>query len=139
MDEEEFMNLLKASLPPYIVQCFIMSGYDSARVVAQMTTNGPDNSINQMEKFILKEYSDDPSCYHMSKTKSTYVFAPGHRIKIADFINDVKAYKVPIKRKLNNNLATKKNFDHMHHHQLKIHQSHLKNPRDLICKVYLIV
>ena len=110
MDEEEFMNLLKASLPPYIVQCFIMSGYDSARVVAQMTTNGPDNSINQMEKFILKEYSDDPSCYHMSKTKSTYVFAPGHRIKIADFINDVKAYKVPVKRKLNNNLATKKKF-----------------------------
>ena len=46
MDEEEFMNFLKASLqefmnflraslPPYIVQCFIVSGYDSARVVAQ--------------------------------------------------------------------------------------------------------
>ena len=110
MDEEEFMNFLKASLPPYIVQCFIVSGYDSARVVAQMTTNGSDNSIDQMEKFILKEYSDDPSCYHMSKTKSTYVFAPGHRIKITDFINDVKAYKVPVKRKLNSNPATNKKY-----------------------------
>ena len=108
MDEEEFMNFLKASLPPYIVQCFIVSGYDSARVVAQMTTNGLDNSIDQMENFILKEYSDDPSCYHMSKIKSTYVFAPGHRIKITNFINDVKAYKVPVKRKLSSNPTTNK-------------------------------
>ena len=108
MDEEEFMNFLKASLPPYIVQCFIVSGYDSARVVAQMTTNGLDNSIDQMENFILKEYSDDPSCYHMSKIKSTYVFASGHRIKITNFINDVKAYKVPVKRKLSSNPTTNK-------------------------------
>ena len=99
------MNLLKTSLPPYIVQCFIVSGYDSARIVAQMTMSGPDNSIDQMEQFILKEYADDPSCYYMSKIKSTYVFVPGHRIRIADFISDIKAYKVPIKRKLNSSTS----------------------------------
>ena len=101
MNDEEFKDFLKDSLPPYIAQCFILSGYDSARVVAQMTTSGPNNSIDQIEQFILAEYPDDPSCYHMSKVRSTGIFVPGHRIKIADFIGDVKAYKTPVKRKLN--------------------------------------
>ena len=42
------------------------------RVVASMTTDGPGNSINQMEQYILKEYPDEQSCYHMSIIKHSH-------------------------------------------------------------------
>jgi len=100
MNDEEFIDFLKNSLPPYIVECFIRTGYDSARVVAQLSTGGDNNSIDEMEKYILKEYPNDPSCHF--KMSTDYVFVPGHRIRIANFIDDVKNYKVPVKRKLSN-------------------------------------
>ena len=37
----------------------------------------------------------------MSKVRSTSNFVSGHRIKIVNFIQDVKAYKAPVKKKLN--------------------------------------
>ena len=98
--DEEFITLMKTTLPQYIVQCFLFSGFDTPKVVAHMTTDGPGNSIDQIEQFILKHYPDEPSCYHMSNIKHTHVFTPGHRIRISDFIKDVKAQHVPPKRKL---------------------------------------
>ena len=57
MDDDEFMTLMKKSLPGYAVQCFMYSGYDTARVVAQMNTEeGSNNTINKMEAFILQNF-----------------------------------------------------------------------------------
>ena len=66
MDDEEFMTLMKSTLPQYVIQCFLFSGFDTPKVVAHMTTNGLGNSIGQMEQYVFKEYPDEQSCYHMS-------------------------------------------------------------------------
>ena len=94
------MTLMKSTLLQYVVQCFLFSGFDTPEVVARMTTDGPGNSIEQMEQYILKEYPDEQSCYHMSIIKHSHVFTPGHKIRISDFIKDVKAKHAPPKRKL---------------------------------------
>ena len=91
------MTLMKSTLPQYVVQCFLFSGFDTPEVVARMTTDGPGNSIEQMEQYILKEYPDEQSCYHMSIIKHSHVFTPGHKIRISDFIKDVKAKHAPPK------------------------------------------
>ena len=50
MNDEKFLIFMKQSLPQYVVQCFLYTGYDTARVVAQMNTDsGPANSIDQIE------------------------------------------------------------------------------------------
>ena len=55
MDDEEFVTFMKLSLPVYVVQCFMHFGYDTACVVAQMNTEkGPNNSIDEIEAFILQ-------------------------------------------------------------------------------------
>jgi len=91
MDDEEFVTFMKLSLPEYVVQCFIHSGYDTARVVAQMNTEkGPNNSIDEIEAFILQNFPLNETCYHMSLPSKSYVFTPGHRARICNFIEDVK-------------------------------------------------
>ena len=47
MDDEKFMTLMKSTLPQYVVQRFLFSGFDTPRVVASMITDGPGNSIDQ--------------------------------------------------------------------------------------------
>ena len=58
--------------------------------------------MDEIESFILKHYSDDDSCFpptvqarrDTSATTSMhrkFVFPPGHRIRITDFINSVKS------------------------------------------------
>ena len=91
MNDEEFLTFMKQSLPQYVVQCFLYAGYDTARVVAQMDTDsGPTNSIDEIESFILKNFPTEKSCYHMSLSSKSYVFTPGHRTRILNFIEDVK-------------------------------------------------
>ena len=54
------------------------------------TDAGPANSIDQIEAFILQNFPSEESCYHMSLPSKSYVFTPGHRTRILNFIEDVK-------------------------------------------------
>ena len=107
MEDEEFLALMEKSLPAYAMKCFIYAGYDTSNVVAQMKTIGTDSSLDEIESFILKHYSDDDLCFPPTIVKSEgrddsspalpsakcrpFVFPPGHRIRIIDFINSVKS------------------------------------------------
>ena len=71
---------MKTTLSQYVVQCFLLSGFDTPKVVGRMTTDGPGNSIDQMEQYILEEYSDEQACYHMYIIKHSHVFTPSHWI-----------------------------------------------------------
>ena len=51
--------MLGKSLPPYAVACFKNAGYDNAPAIMQMTTEGPQNTLDQIEEFIIKHYPDD--------------------------------------------------------------------------------
>ena len=82
-----------------LFNAFLFSGFDTPKVV-HMTTDGPGNSIDQIEQYILKEYPDEQSYHHMSIIKHSHVFTLGHRVRISDFIKDIKAQHVPPKQKL---------------------------------------
>ena len=119
MDSEEFTALMKKELPLNVIQCLSLTGYDSPEVIAQMTTDGPGCSIDVIENYILQEHSNDPSCFHLSNTKYTHVFTPGHRIRLSNFIQTVKSQclkrKLPLpntsnKRKPNSNLDEASNY-----------------------------
>jgi len=106
--EERILNMLGKSLPPYAVACFKNAGYDNAPAIMQMTTEGPQNTLDQIEEFIIKHYPDDQSCYPPTIARNlsnvpNFIFLPGHRILIANFINDFKA-----REQLNSRLSRKR-------------------------------
>ena len=108
MDEEQILNMMRKSLPPYVVNCFKYTGYDNSPAITQMTTEGPQNSLNQIEGFIIKYHPNDEFCYPPTVAKNltnvpNFVFLPGHRILIAKFINDFKA-----REEINSRLARKR-------------------------------
>jgi len=102
---------MEKSLPMYVINCFLYAGYDNTAAVVQMTTEGPENSLDQIEQFIMKYFPSDALCYSSNFTADQrekfkpppFVFLPGHRFLIAKFINDVKA-----KHALNNKLSKKR-------------------------------
>ena len=77
-----------------------------------MTTEGPQNSLDKIEQFILTYFPSDASCYspkfvsnqeEKSFKSPPFVFLPGHRFLIAKFIDDVKA-----RHTLNSKLSRKR-------------------------------
>lgn len=103
MEATEFLTLMGQSIPEYAMNCFINAGYDTPDVVVQMKTVGNCNSLDEIESFILKHYSDDDSCFPptvqakrdtsvaTTTKRREFVFPPGHRIRITGFINSVKS------------------------------------------------
>jgi len=51
MDENELKVLMGKNLPP---KCLILTGCDSPDVIAKMSTDGPGNSVDAIEKYILQ-------------------------------------------------------------------------------------
>jgi len=92
--DEGLIESMKQALPNYAVNCLINAGYDNITAITQMITDSSaQNSLNQIEEFILKHYPNDASCYPSTITLSTapnFVFPPGHRILINSFIREVK-------------------------------------------------
>ena len=61
-DEGALLKLLKGKLPPYVVNCLQAAGYAVPEVIVDMDiTQGPGNTITQIEKFIEKRYTGKPS------------------------------------------------------------------------------
>ena len=63
MEDGEFLTLMKETIPEYAMYCFLNAGYDTPNVVVQMKTIGNNNSLDEIESFILKHFSDDDSCF----------------------------------------------------------------------------
>ena len=95
-DDEQILNMLEKSLPPYTVACFKNAKYDNAPAIMQMTTEGSQNTLDQIEEFIINYFPHDQSCYPLIIARNLtnvpdFIFLPGHRILIAKCINDFKA------------------------------------------------
>ena len=86
------LDEMKKILPEYIVQCFIMSGYDTHHAVLEMdTSENPGNSIEEIEQYIDK--NKFPSCMsslHHENQNRPFQFPPGHKVLIKMFVEDVK-------------------------------------------------
>jgi len=84
---------MKQSLPGYVVNCMLAAGYDDVNVISSMNvSDGQGNSINTIENFIEKHFKGDTEyCHcHTSKSLLPFEFPPGHRIRICNFVNEVK-------------------------------------------------
>ena len=98
---ETSIDSMEKLLPNYVVNFFLSTGYDNTAVIVNMATEGPENSLDQIEQFILKYFPSDTSRYSPNLIASgkepesfkppPSVFLPGHRFLIAKFVNDVKA------------------------------------------------
>ena len=83
-----FVDVLKARLPVYIVNCFLISGFDTHDVVASMdVSNQPGNSIEQIEQFITEnKLFQDPKYVDEMIYQQRFTFPPGHRLRIVQFV-----------------------------------------------------
>ena len=68
----------------------MMSGFDDIETILQMDIGeGPNNSIDAIEKFINKKRF--PSCMGPHQlVDETFEFPPGHKLKIQKFIRDIQ-------------------------------------------------
>lgn len=93
---------MKEKLPSYVYKCFVAAGFDTLEVIAEMTiTDGPGNSIDEIQQFISQEFPDNVKCGRGKK------FPPGHRLRIKNFISDVKL----LLKKQSRNTSNKRNLD----------------------------
>ena len=93
--EVDVVALMRKKLPPYVVNCLVTSGYDSLEVILGMdTSERPRNSIETIERFVEKYHSEGGqiSCGIDASIKlpHPFVFPPGHRIMINNFVDEVK-------------------------------------------------
>lgn len=94
-----FVSLMHEKLPEYVVNCMRTSGFDVPEVVSSMdVTDKPGNSIEQIEHFIGENFADQEeykNTYFQSSSArlpmgGRFVFPPGHRIRISNFVSHVK-------------------------------------------------
>ena len=80
---EPEVDKMKAKLPTYIVNCFMVSGFDLPEVVAAMdVSSNRGNSIEQIEQFVLSNFSNDPKYMGCLAQAKKFTFPPGHRLCI---------------------------------------------------------
>ena len=88
----EMSFLIKAKLHEYVVNCLISAGYEDLEVVCSIasmdTSETEGNSISTIENFIQRKYANCTK--HNPFPSSPFEFPPGHRIRICNFVKEVK-------------------------------------------------
>lgn len=87
-----FIEILKTKLPEYVVNCFLISGFDTQDVVATMdVSNQPGNSIEQIEQFITEnKLFQDPKYVDEMIYQERFIFPPGHRLRIVQYVTRLR-------------------------------------------------
>ena len=94
--EANLISLLHSNckLPQYIVNCFITTGYDTVEVIKDMD----DQKLNDMEVFINKHFPKNVKYIHPDY--DTYMFPPGHRMRIIQVVQEMRSISLTNSRKL---------------------------------------
>ena len=106
----DVLELMRQRLPVYVVNCLLAAGYDVIEVISNMdVSENPGNTINKIENFIEKYFPGDcqyvPSSLphsmehsqhlahdqHSTKLTANFEFPPGHRERICNFVQEVRA------------------------------------------------
>jgi len=94
--EVDIFALMDKQLPSYVVNCLRAAGFDELEVIASMDiTDGEENSINKIERYIEKRQKNNPEmlppcCTPESMNSLPFEFPPGHRIRICKFVDEIK-------------------------------------------------
>ena len=84
---------MKTRLPEYIANCFMVSGFDTLSIIAEMdVSSNPGNSVQQIEEYVNENNSEDPQCRLacVGKSSGKFKFPPGHRCTIEKFVKEMK-------------------------------------------------
>ena len=88
---KEALTMMQKKLPNYVVSCFLAAGYDTLEVISELDpSDEPGNSIDMIEQYINKEHPENLMCNR--SMSAPLKFPPGHRKRIANFVDDVKKY-----------------------------------------------
>ena len=99
VQKPDLITFMKSKLPEYVVNCFLMAGYDEEMVIADMDiSENESNSISKIENYIEKRCKQNPAitrpdtllALNPSAKSLPFEFPPGHRIRICNFVKEVK-------------------------------------------------
>ena len=82
----------KSRMPPHIIHCFVVSGFDEIESVLEMdASEGPTNSIEVIERYINSRKVHYPQCMDPNQPRDIpFEMSPGHRIRVDKFVLDMK-------------------------------------------------
>ena len=101
-------DVMKRKLPAYIIDSFLVAGYDTLDAIADMDVkSSQNNSIQEIEEYISKERQGDPRFSPGKTSSGGFMYPPAHRKLIEKFVSEIKGMKrgntndcpVPPKRK----------------------------------------
>ena len=75
-------------LPPYVVNCFLAAGFDTAEVIAEMNISKSGNSLQTIVNYINEQCPNNPMFTHMGN--KVCKFPPGHKLRIKKFIEQIR-------------------------------------------------
>ena len=92
--ELDVLTLMREKLPRYVINCLLASGFDVADVIMSMdVSEQPGNSIETIENYINDHYAghEDYCNTPVSSCSVTpFVFPPGHRLRIRNFVLELR-------------------------------------------------
>lgn len=93
---DDAVKLIRSKLPEYIQECLLVSGFDTLDTIASMN-NDCDKFVDQVEQFIQENFPGNS--LYCNPHSTTCKFPPGHRIRIRQFVTEVKSLVENRKRK----------------------------------------
>lgn len=111
----DVIKIMKQKLPEYVVKCLISAGYDEIEVLSTMDTSEKQgNLIEKIESFIEKKYADNSE--HNPFPSRPFEFPPGHRVRICNFVRELKKLREKLELELNpvRHVGKKRLHSHMH-------------------------
>ena len=93
-NDEDVMKLMQERLPSYVVNCFVSSGFDSIEAICCMNvTDSANNSIQEIESYVENHCNTDTNLFSNPKAicrPKPFIFPPGHRMKIKNFVSEIQ-------------------------------------------------
>ena len=95
-EEVEAVLLMKERLPSYVVESFIVSGYDTLKVISEMESD----DLLEIEQHISNECKCDSRFDAGFSVSGIFKFLPGHRKRIMKFVTENRACGHPVTLKV---------------------------------------
>ena len=98
----DVLEEMKKVLPEYIVECFLMSGYDNNISVLEMDiSEQPGNSVEVMERYVDEnKFENCMSSIHHRNQNISFRFPLGHNVLIKKVVKDIQEKHKTINRSL---------------------------------------
>jgi len=101
----DVVQMMKETLQPYMVNYLVTAGYDDFDTISTMNTSeNYGNSIIKIEDYIdlLLDHDQTKSLAPPGPYLRPFRFPPGHRVKLCNFVQEIKSRAKSSKNKLRN-------------------------------------